>query len=202
VRRAGRLHAPELDVLVVRSHGESATIELRAPGPGGFVPWITQGNLVTPGSAIGELVVLGRSSALIVPRTGDAAAGIAIRLTAAVHPVGYGDVLVALDPSLQVASGAGAPAVSASSAGVDGVVFCAPTSGRFYSRPAADKPPFVTEGTELTPGTTICLLEVMKTFHRVTYGGAGLPDTARVRRVLVTDGADVNAGDPLLALDG
>ena len=32
--------------------------------------------------------------------------------------------------------------------------------------------------------------------------GAGLPDTARVRRVLVTDGADVNAGDPLLALDG
>jgi biotin carboxyl carrier protein len=41
----------------------------------------------------------------------------------------------------------------------------------------------------------------MKTFHRVTYGGAGLPDTARVRRVLVADGADVNAGDPLLALE-
>jgi acetyl-CoA carboxylase biotin carboxyl carrier protein len=44
------------------------------------------------------------------------------------------------------------------------------------------------------------LLEVMKTFHRVTYGGPGLPDTARVVRVLIADGDDVNAGDPLLAL--
>ena len=28
---------------------------------------------------------------------------------------------------------------------------------------------------ELTAGATICLLEIMKTFHRVTYGGPGLP---------------------------
>jgi biotin carboxyl carrier protein len=35
----------------------------------------------------------------------------------------------------------------------------------------------------------------------VTFGGPGLPGTARVRRVLVAEGADVNAGDPLLALE-
>ena len=40
----------------------------------------------------------------------------------------------------------------------------------------------------------------MKTFNRVTYGGAGLPERARVEKILVADGDDVNAGDPLLAL--
>ncbi|MEO7731674.1 MAG: biotin/lipoyl-containing protein, partial [Kofleriaceae bacterium] len=77
----------------------------------------------------------------------------------------------------------------------------APTSGRFYGRSTPDKPPFVVEGAQLVQGATICLLEVMKTFHRVTYGGAGLPETARIRKLLVADGADVNAGDPLLALE-
>lgn len=199
--RAGRLHAPELEVLVSPPRGERTTIELRAPSPGMFVPWISQGDLVTPGGSIGELVVLGRASALVVPRSGDVpATGLALQLPSAIHPVGYGDVLVALDPSLHLAAtAAGAP--GAATATVDGLVFHAPTSGRFYGRPTPDRPPFVAEGTQLTPGTTICLLEVMKTFHRVTYGGAGLPDTARVRRVLVADGADVNAGDPLLALE-
>jgi acetyl-CoA carboxylase biotin carboxyl carrier protein len=200
MRRPGRLHIHEVEVLVARPPG--APIELRAPGPGSFVPAIAPGDLVAAGAAIGELVVLGRSSTLIVPRTaGDAApTGFALRLPPAVHPVGYGDVLVALDPSLHVAASPANPA-AATAATSDGLVFCAPTSGRFYSRPAADKPPFVAEGSPLTAGTTICLLEVMKTFHRVHYGGAGLPDTARVRRVLVADGADVNAGDPLLALE-
>ena len=76
-------------------------------------------------------------------------------------------------------------------------MFRAPTSGRFYGRPTPDKPPFVSVGIELVTGATICLLEVMKTFHRVTYAG----DRARVREILVADGADVDAGAALLALD-
>jgi acetyl-CoA carboxylase biotin carboxyl carrier protein len=206
MRRSGRLHAPELAVLVGPARHESTTtprgIELRAPGPGMFLPWVGQGDLVTPGSDLGELVVLGRASILVVPRT--AGAGIALRLPPAAHPVAYGDLLVEIDPSLQGAAGASASASAPGAATGDaalGLVFHAPTSGRFYGRSGPDKPPFVAEGTQLTAGSTVCLLEVMKTFHRVTYGGPGLPDTARVRRVLVADGADVNAGDPLLALE-
>lgn len=201
MRRGGRLHAPELDVLVVPPHGERTTVELRAPRPGSFVPWIAAGELVAPGAAIGELVVLGRGAALVVPRGAGDASGIALQLPPATHPVGYGDLLVALDPSLQRAPGASPGGGAAAAVSVDGLVFSAPTSGRFYGRPGPDKPAFVAEGTVLTAGTTVCLLEVMKTFHRVTYGGPGLPDTARVRRVLVADGADVNAGEPLLALE-
>ena len=83
----------------------------------------------------------------------------------------------------------------------DGLVFAAPSSGRFYLRPGPDKPPFVRAGDTLTRGQAIGLLEVMKTFNRVQYGGAGLPSPARVRAVLVEDGDDVAAGDPLLQLE-
>jgi acetyl-CoA carboxylase biotin carboxyl carrier protein len=210
VRRAGRLHAPELEAIVAAPRSpqqppeDSALIELRAPAPGVFVPSIALGDLVTAGGPIGELVVLGRGIVLLAPRAsgGVAATGIAVRLAGAgVCAVGYGDVVVALDPSLSVAAGARGEATAAAQPAVDGLVFRAPTSGRFYGRSAPDKPPFVAEGTQLVQGATICLLEVMKTFHRVTYGGPGLPDTARIRSVLVADGADVNAGDPLLALE-
>ena len=198
----GRLHAPELTALLAPPDAARATVLLRAPAPGLFAPSIARGDLVAPGSSIGELVVLGRASALIVPAAAPAGIALALLLRTAVHPVGYGDVLVELDPSLSLAARAtGAAGTAAVAASVDGLVFPAPTSGRFYVRPGPDKPPFVAEGTELAAGTTICLLEVMKTFHRVTYGGPGLPTTARVRRVLVADGADVNAGDPLLALE-
>ena len=72
---------------------------------------------------------------------------------------------------------------------VDGDALRAPAPGWFRR--------LVEPGRELAPGSTICLLEVMKTFHRVTYSG----DRVRVKQVLVTDGADVNAGEPLLALE-
>ena len=195
MRRAGRLHAPAVDALAATVDGMT---ELRAPQPGEFVPAITAGDLVSPGGVIGELVVLGRASAVLVPRT--TAAGIAIRVARAPHAVGYGEAVVAIDPSLRHATGAAVTTPDAATT-IDGLVFRAPTSGRYYGRSAPDKPPFIVEGAQLTPGATICLLEVMKTFHRVTYGGTGLPETARIRKLLVADGADVNAGDPLLALE-
>jgi acetyl-CoA carboxylase biotin carboxyl carrier protein len=199
MRRPGRLHAPE--VLATLTTGGDGQLELRAPAPGLFTPELGAGELVAAGTLIGELAVLGRGFAVLAPP--QTPKGIVVRIpTRAAHSVGYGDALVTLDPSLQLgdaaaAGGAGAAAPFA----VDGLVFRAPTSGRFYGRSAPDKPPFVVEGAELTAGVTICLLEVMKTFHRVTYGGPDLPDAARIRKILVVDGADVNAGDPLLALD-
>lgn len=211
MRPTGRLHAPALDAIVApaRPPGDRAVIELRAPMPGVFVPSIARGDLVAAGGVIGELVVLGRAISLVVPRSaGAAASGIAVQLASTAScAVGYGDVLVALDPSRSLAAGARGEAAGAAHPAQptppngDGLVFRAPTSGRFYGRSAPDRPPFVVAGGELAQGTTICLLEVMKTFHRVTYGGHGLPDTARIRRVLVADGEDVSAGDPLVALE-
>lgn len=192
---SGRLHAPEVEALIARAD-DAPTFALRAPSPGLFTPAISVGALVAPGTRLGELSVLGRAIAVVVPA--GAASGIATQIDAITRAVGHGDALATIDPSLQ--HGATATTTTTHATSVDGLVFRAPTSGRFYRRSAPDKPPFVEDGTTLTVGSTICLLEVMKTFHRVTYGGAGLPETARVVRVLVADGDDVNAGDPLLAL--
>jgi acetyl-CoA carboxylase biotin carboxyl carrier protein len=171
--------------------------ELRAPTPGFFRLAIGLDHLVAPGDLIGELEILGRSVPIIATK---------LRGLVKLPPgtplgrrtVAYGDVLVLVttDVALGMASTAAETAASAS----HDLVFRAPTSGRFYGRPTPDKPAFVSVGGEITTGTTVCLLEVMKTFHRVTYGG-DVPARARVRDVLVVDGADVNQGDPLLALD-
>jgi biotin carboxyl carrier protein len=47
----------------------------------------------------------------------------------------------------------------------------------------------------------MCLLEVMKSFHRVTYDDATLPERARVVALLVTEEADVTAGQPLIEVE-
>jgi len=84
---------------------------------------------------------------------------------------------------------------------VEGLVFRAPLAGRVYFRSAPDKPRFVEPGAEIEHGTAVCLLEVMKSFNRVAYGGAGMPARARVSRILVEDGADIDAGAPMLLLE-
>ncbi len=47
----------------------------------------------------------------------------------------------------------------------------------------------------------MALLEVMKTFNRVQYGGPGLPARARVVRVVPDNESDVDGGDILLELE-
>lgn len=173
--------------------------EVRAPAPGFFRSFVAADHLITAGDVIGELEILGRLVRVTAPRV----RGL-VKLppgpALARRAVGYGDVLfrVAADVAIH-----GTTDLAAEDAArqAHGLVFRAPTSGRFYGRPTPDKPAFVQAGTELAPGATVCLLEVMKTFHRVTYGGDDVPPRARVREVLVADGADVNQGDALLALD-
>src|SRR5690606_4636993 len=74
---------------------------------------------------------------------------------------------------------------------VEGTVFRAPMAGRFYTRASPDAAPFVAPGDALARGQVVGLIEVMKTFHRLSYGGEGLPERARVVQLLVEDGDDV-----------
>jgi acetyl-CoA carboxylase biotin carboxyl carrier protein len=172
--------------------------EVRAPAPGWFHLLVAADHLVTQGDTIGELEILGRSIRIIAP----AVRGL-VKLppgpALARRAVSYGDVLFRIATDVAIGAVDAGRADAARSA--QGLVFRAPTSGRFYGRPGPDKPAFVQAGAELATGATVCLLEVMKTFHRVTYGGHDVPPRARVRDVLVADGADVNQGDALLALE-
>lgn len=173
-------------------------VELRAPGVGLWRGAPAPGTLLMPGAHIGQLEVLGVLSDLVMDEhshgliVGEAPGSRIARV-----PVEHGSLLLTLDPS------AGAVlAVEAEAEATGGALeFRAPSSGRFYLRPAPDKPPFVEPGATVQEGQTVCLLEIMKTFHRISYGGGGLPRQAKVVAVVPADGADVEVGDALLTLE-
>ena len=100
-------------------------------------------------------------------------------------PVAFDELLCVLDPAAL-----GEQALSGTSREVSGssqLSFPSPSSGRFYARPSPDAPPFVAAGDEVKTGQTVAILEVMKTFNRIAYGGTGLPERARITRVVPED---------------
>jgi len=78
----------------------------------------------------------------------------------------------------------------------------APSEGVFYRRPGPDSPSYVDVGSEVTTGTVLGLVEVMKSFNQITYGGPGLPERGRVERVLVEDSVEIGFGQKLFLIRG
>jgi acetyl-CoA carboxylase biotin carboxyl carrier protein len=85
-----------------------------------------------------------------------------------------------------------APPAAAKVPVADTAVIAAPVLGRFYSQPEPGAPPFVTVGAEVTAGTTVALIEVMKTFNAVQAGIAGI-----ITEVCAQDAQLVEHGQPL-----
>ena len=69
----------------------------------------------------------------------------------------------------------------------------APLVGTFYAAPAPDRPPFVTAGSRVTKGQTVCVLEAMKMMSEVQA-----PCDCVVEEVLPQNGALVSFGEPLI----
>ncbi len=195
----GRRFAPEL-ALTARATGDGK-ISLYAPAPGLWRGAPAEGALITPGSVLGELELLGVLYRLRVP---EGAFGVVTELPPGRRlgrrPVDGSTVLVVLDP--EAATGQrGAGVVTEARGEASGPVFRTPLGGRYYARPAPDADAFVKAGDLVQPGTTVALIEVMKTFNRVSYGGPGVPERARVKRIVPAEGDDVEAGDVLLELE-
>lgn len=194
---SGRLHQKKL--VAQAANDSSGKVTLLAPNVGFFRARIAQGAFVTPHALLGELEILGVLYAVHAPadRSGRVVA-LGGEKRARI-PVGFGSVLCEIDPN---ATGA-TVAVEQTTAKVHGLVFTASSSGRFYRRSAPDKPYFVEVGSAVSDGQTVGLLEVMKTFHRLTYSGAsnGLPSPAKIKAIIVEDGADLEVGDAILEVE-
>ncbi len=178
---------------------EDGTLALVAPKPAYWRDAPKKGAVIVPGALLGRLEVLGALETIVAPK---AAAGRVIEVfepKLGRRPVDAATVLVVLDPN---ALGAGVEVASAAASGAaEGLVFRAPMSGRLYHRPAPNEPAFVKVGQTLRTGETVGLLEVMKTFNRVTFGGDDLPESAKVKAIVAEDGADLDAGDVILVLE-
>ncbi len=189
---------PTLEAKLTRL--EDGKLELRSPGVGLMREMPPAGSVVAPGESLGRLEVLGRFHEIVCPA---GAGGLVVERRDAqlARPaVDFGAWILRLDPE---AGGVGAGLGTADEAGVaeGAVVFKAPSSGRFYARPSPDKPAFVEAGTIVETGNTVAILEVMKTFNRIAYGGSGLPPRAKVVRVIPNDGDDLGRGDVILELE-
>lgn len=192
--RSGRAPVP------VWAHEEGERVVLCSPAVGLWRGMPEVGAWLAPGGAAGRIETLGVPLPLVLP------AGVGGRVVArsgrgrSTVPVGHGEVLFSLERTGELGGGAYADATEGE-AESSGLVFASPMSGRYYGRPGPDKEPFVKEGDVIAVGHTLCLLEVMKTFNRVAYGGAGLPERARVVRVVPADGVDLGAGDPIVEVE-
>ena len=163
------------------------------------------GALVGPGSRIGFLSHLTRRFALVLPEgaAGRIALGLPRDRAVAVE---YGQLLFELSAVEAVDGNAlsadagtlGRPPGAGLPEGAWAVV--SPTDGVFYRRPSPASPPFVEEGARIRAGDPIGLVEVMKTFNQIVYGGPGLPEEAQVVEIRRNDAEEVRAGDILLVV--
>jgi acetyl-CoA carboxylase biotin carboxyl carrier protein len=172
--------------------------EVLAPTVGWWIDPPSEGSAVGPESPVGGLRQLGRRYDLVLADVpfGRVAGAPRVRSVA----VGYGDVLFRIVAATARPGAAreanDAPRTLAS--GTHAVV--APSHGVYWRRPSPDAPAFVEVGTSLGAGQPVGLVEVMKTFNQILYGGAGLPERAVVVAIRCEDGAEVRAGDTLLVV--
>ena len=78
---------------------------------------------------------------------------------------------------------------------IAGEEFTAPLVGTFYQSSKPGTPPFVKEGDMITKGQIICIIEAMKIFNEIESEHTGV-----INKILVSDGAPVEYGQPLMII--
>lgn len=95
-----------------------------------------------------------------------------------------------------VKTAAGVEPAAAGHATPSGTTIAASGHGIIHLSPAPDAEPFVRVGQRIEAGQSLCVIEAMKMFRPVE---AEQPGT--IAEILVTEGADVTAGQPLFRLE-
>lgn len=167
---------------------------LLAPQPALFTPHIKKGVVLTSGSVIGHLEILGQEILIQVANLPSLMVAKEVHLRGA---VAYGSLLVKL--AHIVGSAVDTSTTSAQATRKGQMQLHAPFSGRFYSRPSPEAAAFINKGDKLKHGQVVCMLEVMKTFSRIQYP-TSLPDGAELVSILVSDGDDVEQHQALFDL--
>ena len=85
------------------------------------------------------------------------------------------------------------PAPVESVAEHSGTAILAPSPGIFWRSPSPGAPPFTEVGEQVTPESTVCIVELMKLMNNVHAGMTGT-----VTAILVGNGEPVEMGQPIL----
>ncbi len=75
-----------------------------------------------------------------------------------------------------------------------------PIDGVFYRRSSPSSAPFVEVGARVEAGRTLGLIEAMKSFNAVVYGGPGMPSPAEIVEIRVEDASETRQGGILFVV--
>jgi len=117
-----------------------------------------------------------------------------IRVSGGPH---HGPTALPATPAVHPASGVEPVPAAAPEDAVDLTnAVTSPMVGVVFTSSEPSAPPFVKVGDQVTEGQTLLLIEAMKVFNPITAPKAGT-----VTQVLITNGAPVEFGEPLLILE-
>ncbi len=77
----------------------------------------------------------------------------------------------------------------------EGHIIRSPMVGTFYRAPSPTSKPFVEEGSKVSPGDTLCIIEAMKILNQIESDVAGT-----VKKILVENGQPVEYNQPLFVI--
>jgi acetyl-CoA carboxylase biotin carboxyl carrier protein len=117
--------------------------------------------------------------------------------------VAFNAALLRIDPRAAQAGDAGAArgegtgAATGDAADANLIRVTAPSEGIFYRRGSPDAPAYVEVGSTVSSGVVLGLVEVMKCFNQITYGGPGFPERGEIVKILAEDSGEVQFGQEL-----
>lgn len=194
--------ARRIEVIVSDDPENPRQLVLGSPAVGAYGSAPVVGEVVVGGSRVGRLTTLGRTVDLVVPH-GVTGLVVERKQTDRSEPVGYGQELLRLAP-VEASGESGAAAVGSIAANDDlpegTLAVRSSIHGMFYHRPRPDEPAYVEIGQIVETGVTLGLVEVMKCFSAIVYGGGGLPARAEIVEVRAEDGAEVEADEILFVV--
>ena len=195
--------------LVRESAKDKGVFEILAPAIGLFDAPPAVGTYVRPGSFVGYLTVLRRYYHLAVPE-GHHGVVTDVFVSTRKQRVEYGQPLFAVSPqelaglSLAGEKRGQEAAAGTSEEGVPEGMFGvkSPTDGIFYRRANPQSPHYVEEGTIVTHGAVLALVEVMKCFNPIVYQGEPeLPARGKIVRIAAKDSTEVKHGAVLFVVE-
>ena len=99
-------------------------------------------------------------------------------------------------PATAVAAPPSEATPSASPVASNLITIKSPMIGTFYRRAAPDKPLMAEEGTEVSPGKVVCIIEAMKLFNEIDSEVKGT-----IVKILVEDASPVEYDQPLFLVE-
>ena len=192
---------------VKESESLDGHFDVVAPGVGFFDMPPAVGTFLMPGSFVGYLTVIRRYFHLLMPE-GHHCVVTHLHVQNRKQRVEYGQPLFTVSREAETSLTTEFNKIESETAtseqdiphGMFGVR--SPTDGIFYRRANPQSPPYVEEGTVISHGTTLALVEVMKCFNPILYPGEPeFPPKAKIVRIASRDSAEVKHGSVLFIVE-